>query len=485
MPERKPHCPYVGLRQNRAVRFSTPSAEHRCHVSGEAMQIPVDQSSYCLSQFHTQCPLYMGSVNAPKDDDERATVIPQSSSARRSKEMRQNPRDNQRLTPSRRRQTSAQPRIPAAVYGLFLGILLVAVVVYVYAGNQLSNTANNPALQMPTIAPTFEPLPTASTDVPAIMVATATAEPTAESTAEPLIPTATVEIVMATETPAVVAATTTPEIALTATPDSKEMPLQLYFADSSGRLLVPVQRNVTIISKRVAGASLNALIEGPRNGLTRVIVQDVKVNSLTIQDGVALVDLDRRPTAVGDVRGFNAIALTLTQFDTIKRVKFLINGGEISAEPGLPSERPLINVWNPDGLTIADATVMTLYFVAANGRHDIPLSKVVPKTNDVAAAHIQGLIDGPGPFADVLKRTIPEGTQLRGIKLDGDLAVVDLSATFADAPDRAGSLRTIVESLTLIPSIKRVQVVVEGESLATKWGSEFAGPFSRRVINPE
>lgn len=484
MPERKPHCPYVGLRQNRAVRFSTPSAEHRCHVSGDAMQIPVDQASYCLSQFHTQCPLYMGSVNAPKDDDERPTVIPTTSSQRRSKEMRQNPRNEPRLTPSRRRQTAAQPRIPTAVYGLFLGILLVAVVVYVYAGNQLSTTTDDPSLQMPTIAPTFEPLPTiAPTDAPALVVATATVEPT---TAPVELPTATVEIVVATPTVEVVAATATPQVAAaTETPDSKDMPLQLYFADSSGRLLVPVQRNVTVVSKRVAGASLTALIDGPRNGLTRLLVPDLKVNSLTIQDGTAVIDLDRRPTAVGDVRGFNAIALTLTQFDSVKRVKFLINGGEIAAEPGLPTERPLINVWNADGLTIADATVLTLYFVSTDGRHDVPLSKVVAKTTDVVTAHMQGLIDGPGQFADVLKRTVPEGTQIRNIRLDGDLAIIDLTAPFADAVDRAGALRTIVESLTTVPSVKRVQVLVDGESLANKWGTEFAGPFGRRVINPE
>jgi germination protein M len=426
----------------------------------------------------------MGSVNAPKDDDERATVIPQPSSARRSKEMRQNPQDNQRLTPSRRRQTAAQPRIPATVYGLFLGILLVAVVVYVYAGNQLSSTTEDPSLQMPTIAPTFEPLPsTIPTDVPAIVVATATAEPTVEL----VPPTATVEIVIATATPetAAVVATATPETVATVTPDSKEMPLVLYFADSTGRLLVPVQRNVTVVSKRVAGASLNALIEGPRNGLTRVLLQDLKVNSLVIQDGIALIDLDRRPTAVGDVRGFNAIALTLTQFDSVKGVEFLINGGEIAAEPGLPSERPLINLWNQDNLVVADSTVLTLYFVATNGRHDIPVTKIIPKTTDIATAHVQGLIDGPGPYADALKRSIPEGTQLRGVTLDGDLAIVNLGVTFVDAPDRASALRTIVESLTSIPSIKRVQVVVEGESLASKWGDEFAGPFSRRVINPE
>lgn len=484
MPERKPYCPYVGLRQNRAVRFSTPSAEHRCHVSGDAMPIPVDQSSYCLSQFHTQCPLYMGSVNAPKDDDERPTVIPQSSAPRRSKEMRQNPRDDQRANQKRRRSTSSQPTIPTAVYGLFLGILLVAVVVYVYAGGQLSSANPTPELQMPTMAATFEPLPTnePTPSTVAALVVTATPEPTVA----PIMPTATVEIVVVTATPEVLAtATSAPDVSTTTTPDSKEMPLQLYFADSSGRLLVPVQRNVTVVSKRVAGAALNALIEGPRNGLTRVLVPDLKVNALTIQDGTALVDLDRRPTAVGDVRGFHAIALTLTQFDSIKQLKFLVNGTQIPAEPDLPVERPLINVLNPDNLTIADATVLTLYFVADNGRHDVPISKVIPKTKDIITAHMQGLIDGAGIYADVLKRVIPEGTQVRSVRLEGDLAIVDLTAPFADAPDRASALRTIVESLTSISVVKRVQVIVEGESLGTKWGTEFAGPFSRRVINPE
>jgi spore germination protein GerM len=482
MPERKPYCPYVGLRQNRAVRFSTPSAEHRCHVSGDAMQIPVDQSSYCLSQFHTQCPLYMGSVNATKDDDERATLLPGASSQRRSKDMRQNPRDDQRSTPTRRRKNAAQSSIPTAVYGLFLGILFVAVVVYVYAGNQLSGTTDDPSLQMPTIAPTFEPLPTTAPTAEAIVVvATATPEPTSV----PVAPTATVEIVVATATSQVAAATATAESAATTTPDSKDMALQLYFADSSGRLLVPVQRTVNVVAKRVAGASLNALIEGPRNGLTRIIVPDIKVNSLVIKDGVAMVDLDRRPTAVGDVRGFNAIALTLTQFDTIKRVKFLINGGELPAEPGVPSERPLINVWNPDNVTIADATVVTLYFVSADGRHDVPISKVIAKTNDVATAHVQGLLGGAGPFADVLKQVIPVGTQLRSVRIEGDLAIVDVTASFADATDRAGAVRTMVESLTSIPAIKRVQVLVDGASLATKWGNEFAGPFAKRIINPE
>src|SRR5262245_41268991 len=54
------HCPFVGLKQNRAIRFSSPTPEHRCYVGGDPIEIPVDQSEFCLSHNHTQCPLYMG-----------------------------------------------------------------------------------------------------------------------------------------------------------------------------------------------------------------------------------------------------------------------------------------------------------------------------------------------------------------------------------------------------------------------------------------
>lgn len=72
MSEVATHCPYIGLKQNRAIRFSTPTAEHRCYISGDAMDIPVDQASYCLTQFHTQCPLYMGSLAQHNNGGRRA-----------------------------------------------------------------------------------------------------------------------------------------------------------------------------------------------------------------------------------------------------------------------------------------------------------------------------------------------------------------------------------------------------------------------------
>src|SRR3954464_11994846 len=73
MSEPTGHCPYLGLKQNRAIRFASPTPEHRCYVGGEPIEIPVDQSTYCLSQGHVHCPLYMG-LSLPTTSDAAPTV---------------------------------------------------------------------------------------------------------------------------------------------------------------------------------------------------------------------------------------------------------------------------------------------------------------------------------------------------------------------------------------------------------------------------
>nr|WP_083778601.1 hypothetical protein [Oscillochloris trichoides] len=65
MLEPSGHCPYLGLKQNQAIRFASPTPEHRCYASGQAQDIPSAsveyQARYCLSAGHVRCPLYTGS----------------------------------------------------------------------------------------------------------------------------------------------------------------------------------------------------------------------------------------------------------------------------------------------------------------------------------------------------------------------------------------------------------------------------------------
>ena len=509
MSEVATHCPYIGLKQNRAIRFSTSTAEHRCYISGDAMDIPVDQASYCLTQFHTQCPLYMGSVaahnrapassgasrKAPSRERDSAVAMPSVDAYAASPDVYEE--DWASAQRAARRAAAALPRrtngIPTSVYGLVIGLLVVGAVIYFYAGTLLGpSVPSDSSAVIATQAP-FEPLPTVAPTEAAVL-------PPQNDTPVPTPPEATATSVAAVIPP--VASPTTPPQAtvapaqpnptapvvatVQATPDVKDMVVRLFYADASGQLLVPVLRTISVPGKRVATSALAALFTDPRNGLNRILLPDTQILSVAIVDGTAVIDFNKRPTGPGDVRGLAAIALTMYQFDSISKIKFLINGVEMPTENGIPYVKSnLVNLWNPANLTLAGSTAVTISFVAANGKHDVSLTKLVDKTVNVAEASARTLLDGPGQYSSALKRVIPEGTQLRGIRIENGIVTVDFTQPFAAAADKAAAVRTVASTMTTINGIKAVQILVEGAPLSTVWGNDYNKNFERPPVNPE
>ncbi len=208
MSEPTGHCPFLGLKQNRAIRFSSPTSEHRCYISGEPLEIPVDQPTYCLSRGHTQCPLYMG-LTPPTTNlsSTEVVAVPASQAAG---------------VGGWFASLSSRDRI---IYALMLALLAGIVALYVIAGLQ---SIAPPAGAAPTIAPTAAaPRPTeaaapasagtdaatattaAQTDVPPSPTPLPTSQPTLAPSALP------------TSAPVVIVPTSQPTLApspLAATP---------------------------------------------------------------------------------------------------------------------------------------------------------------------------------------------------------------------------------------------------------------------------
>jgi spore germination protein GerM len=209
---------------------------------------------------------------------------------------------------------------------------------------------------------------------------------------------------------------------------------------------------------------------------------DVQLLDITIADGTATVNFDQLPTYT-DSSGLDAIALTLTEFPTIQRVQFQVHGQNI----GGPAARLELNPLNPLGLPAdTGATLfLPLYFPSIDGAHDIRLTRFAPPTNQVAEATVRALLEGPGDYGSALRRVVPANTELRDIRLENGVLTVDFSRSFADSQDRAAAVRTLVESLTTWKTVRSVQFLVEGRSLAEQWGANYGAVFERPPINPE
>jgi spore germination protein GerM len=534
MVEPTGHCPYLGLKQNRAIRFSSPTLEHRCYVGGEPIEIPVDQASYCLSRNHINCPLYMG-LTVPTTSDTAAAGAAGVAAAGAG---------------GLRGWYATLPPRDRVVYALMIGMLALIVVIYLIAG--LQSFGVGPGLTggaTPSAAPTTAPGAAAATVAARPSPSATTAPPSA--TAEP--PTATPEpptpttLPTSTQAPRPTAAPTEPTIILpptaspaTAAPRATVAPTQaqatavpatsaptqpaapspqpsvaptqapptrapspptqppapvavseevlwLYFADPTGSLYVPVQRRVRVEDRKVGEAAIRELIAGARPGLERLLLPDTRLLGLTIRDGTAFVNFDRAPNGEGDERGLYAIALTLTHFPSVERVQILVNGQAHGLDGGGPIGRPVVNPLNPDGLPFDYGTTEFLptYYLTADGRHTVRIIRMTPKTRETAAGTLYALLDGPGEYAYAVQRVIPGGTGLLGVGLENGVATVNFTPEFTEAGNRDAAVRTVVESLTTLRTISGVRFLVDGQSLANYWGEPYGQVFPRPLINPE
>jgi spore germination protein GerM len=501
MVEPTGHCPYLGLKQNRAIRFASPTPEHRCYVGGEPIEIPVDQASYCLAQGHIHCPLYMG-LSVPTTNDPEPTI---------SEGMPVVPATGVRgwlATLSRRDRT---------IYAIMLVMLAAIIAIYLLAGLQAffrpadALGGTTPTITRATTQAISAPTTAAATDEPStptdIATSTPSPRPTAQPTRQPLIllPTQVPPSPTATSTPITASisvtstlptATSAPAQPSPAASPATQVPpaastsselLTLYFADATDRLYVPVQRRVTVENNQVALAAIREMIAGPHNGLKRLLLPDARILDLQISDGTATVNFDRRPSEVGNDRGLYTIALALTHFPSIQRVQLQVNGQNIGVNGSGPIARPTVNPINPDNLPfdVRQTEFLPLYFVAADGQHDIRLIRMVPKTTQVAEGTVRALLAGPEGYSFAVQRVIPEATGLRAIRLENGTITVDFTQPFAQAANRAAAVRTVAEALTTLKTVNGVVFLVEGRSLGELWGQEYGGVFGRQAINLE
>ena len=105
---------------------------------------------------------------------------------------------------------------------------------------------------------------------------------------------------------------------------------------------------------------------------------------------------------------------------------------------------------------------VTLYF--SNGPFFFPVSRQIPTGGDLPRSALQSLIAGPRAGTN-LESAIPQGTEIRSIKIADAVALVDLSAEFRDARDMQTAQTAIVDTLTELPEITSVVLNVEGKPL--------------------
>jgi len=108
---------------------------------------------------------------------------------------------------------------------------------------------------------------------------------------------------------------------------------------------------------------------------------------------------------------------------------------------------------------------VNLYFSDSQAMYLIPEKRKIAKTSNLAKKIMIELIKGP--VRSDLYTTIPEGTRINEVYIANDIAYVDFSEELFKnhSGGSSGELMTvysIVNTLTEVPSIKGVQILIDG-----------------------
>lgn len=122
---------------------------------------------------------------------------------------------------------------------------------------------------------------------------------------------------------------------------------------------------------------------------------------------------------------------------------------------------------SPTASTPAEETmVLSVFFI--RDEKVATAHRALPRTEGVAAAAMQALLEGPTDAEAELgmSTAIPEGTAYNGIAIEDTVATVDLSSEFESGGgsfSMAARLAQVVYTLTQFPTIETVRFALDGE----------------------
>jgi germination protein M len=280
--------------------------------------------------------------------------------------------------------------------------------------------------------------------------------------------------------------------------------IQLYFLADNG-YVVPYAVDMPKV-EGIAKEAMKMMVKGSQaesmlpEGFSGILPKGTQVKGLNIQDGTATVDFSKEFLSYQpelEEKILDAVTWTLTGFDTVKRVDIWVDGRPLKAMPkgktpaqGLTRNRG-INLELAEGVNISQSMPVTLYFLGQasdNTVYYVPVTRMINRTDDVAATVMRELILGP-KHGSGLSGALAETLQVNKVQVKGDTVLADFGEQLLQYSNEKSAskdaVQTIVLSLTENTGAKKVKITVNGKREATVEGKPLDRPVSRpEIVNP-
>ena len=230
-----------------------------------------------------------------------------------------------------------------------------------------------------------------------------------------------------------------------------------------------------------ADSFISALSSEPKDTtLKNVLGELITVKSVSLSGGTLVLDLSKEYLELDPVEEVllrASVVRTLCQAKEVESVIFTCEGDSLEDSKGVPYGAMTADNF-VDGTRSETGSYerreIVLYFADQSGNHLVPETRTVVFSTNVAIEKIilEHLMAGPSEEGH--RRTLAKERALNSISIKDGICYVDFSEPVIDFTGMVTeevSVYSIVNSLTDIPGINKVQISIDGESDRTFRGS--------------
>ncbi|MBP3040490.1 GerMN domain-containing protein [Bacillaceae bacterium Marseille-Q3522] len=275
---------------------------------------------------------------------------------------------------------------------------------------------------------------------------------------------------------------------------------ELYLIDKNGyvvpqTLALPKTESVAkqALDYLVAGGPVTELLP---NGFRAVLPEETKI-SINVENKVATVDFSnefQQYQPEDEEKILQSITWTLTQFDSIEKVKLKMNGNELKEMPvnGTPLKETLsrndgINLDTTDALDITNTKPVTVYYLGGEegAYYYVPVTKRIDDNHEnKMAAIVEELVKGPSYSSQLFTEFVSDvALEEEPIVKDGTVTLnfnESIYHSFKEKIISQNVINALALSLTEQQEVKNIAITVKGETdITTENGEKLTEPVTR------
>ena len=249
--------------------------------------------------------------------------------------------------------------------------------------------------------------------------------------------------------------------------------VRVFYLNAENNALVP--KKETLRAESVYGQTqelLDYLADVPADEFLHPPISGFEKRDFSIEKNTVTLEFSGEYRELDSIREKltrAAIVNTLCELEDIRRVTIRVNGALLVDDHGNKSENMTADqfIYNSGREMLNfERTEMHLYFASRDGKELVQTYRTVVFNSNIPMERlvVEQIIAGPN--SDFSFKTVNENTKVVNILTRDNICTVTLDKAFLTIPENVDpevTVYSIVNSLTDLPAIRQVQIIIDGE----------------------